>query len=69
MMQAVTIFVAELFGLCGYGKEENWSVKVADWFFVDCGCCWFWRGVMLGASSSVLLALLLVPVILYIGSL
>jgi hypothetical protein len=41
-------FISKLFGLCGHGKPNNWSVKVADFFFVDCGCCWFWRGVLFG---------------------
>ncbi len=40
--------ISQKFGLCGHGKENNWSVKVADYFFIDCGCCWFWRGVLVG---------------------
>lgn len=46
--------ISETLGLCGYGKDNNWSVKVADFFFVDCGCCWFWRGVILGALLGIL---------------
>ena len=44
---------AKAFGLCGHGKQNNWSVKVTDWLFVDCGCCWVWRGIMLGFMVGV----------------
>lgn len=46
-----------LLRMCGHGKDNNWSVRFADWFFVDCACCLFWRGV--GVGISIMLALML----------
>jgi hypothetical protein len=45
-------FTSEILGLCGYGEDNNWSVKIADYFFVDCGCCWFWRGALFGGTVA-----------------
>lgn len=39
--------------LCGHGAENNWSVRIADWFFIDCACCLFWRGAVVGWSVGI----------------
>jgi hypothetical protein len=43
---------SKLLRLCGNGEDNNWSVRVADYFFVDCACCIFWRGAVVGAISG-----------------
>lgn len=45
--------------LCGNGAENNWSVRIADRFFVDCACCLFWRGVFLGAVLACLVIIIM----------
>lgn len=45
--------ISKLLRLCGNGKKNNWSVRFADYFFVDCGCCLFWRGVMVGIAMFI----------------
>lgn len=42
-------------GMCGFGAENNLSVRIAEWFFIDCPCCLFWRGAAVGAVSAFLL--------------
>jgi hypothetical protein len=41
----------------------HWSIKFLDYFWTDCGCCLFYRGVVVGcaimASSLALLSALL----------
>ena len=39
--------------LCGHGRPDGWSVRIADLFYIDCGCCWFWRGVSVGVAGTV----------------
>jgi hypothetical protein len=61
MSSWVLEYIAKKLGLCGEGKDLNWSVIIADHFFIDCGCCWFWRGAMFGAllaSVAILVATL-----------
>lgn len=41
-------FGADRLPLCGNGRRHNWSVMIADAFFVNCPCCIFWRGVVVG---------------------
>jgi hypothetical protein len=36
-------------GLCHNGRDMNWSVRFAEYFFVNCPCCIFWRGFTIGA--------------------
>lgn len=36
-------------------KEGHWSVKIVDYFWIDCACCLFWRGFVLGFILSTLL--------------
>lgn len=43
---------SKLLRLCGNGEDNNWSVRVADYFFVDCACCIFWRGAVVGSISG-----------------
>lgn len=52
-------FFSKVLRLCGNGKQNNWSVRVADYFFVDCACCIFWRGVVVGGfvSASVMIGI------------
>ena len=40
--------LSKVLRLCGNGKENNWSVRLADYFFIDCACCIFFRGLALG---------------------
>jgi hypothetical protein len=38
--------------MCGEAKRHHWSTQFADLFFPtqnECGCCWFYRGVLVGA--------------------
>lgn len=51
-MHAFFESVAKALGMCGYGRDLNWWVRVADWFFVDCACCLFWRGVAVGTAAA-----------------
>lgn len=48
---------AKALGMCGHGKDHNWSVRIAERFFVDCPCCLFWRGVILGITIALALML------------
>lgn len=43
---------ADRMKLCGAGKPNNLSARVADLFFVACACCVFYRGVVVGMASS-----------------
>lgn len=45
-------FGADRMKLCGAGKPNNLSARVADLFFVACACCVFYRGVVVGAALS-----------------
>jgi hypothetical protein len=45
--------------MCGNGKRHNWSVMLADLFFVGCACCIFYRGVIFGAALAALIASLI----------
>lgn len=54
MLTKVLEFGSRVFGLCGHGKEMNWSVRLADRLFVDCACCLLWRGVFLGMGLAVI---------------
>lgn len=50
---------ASVLRMCGDGKPHNWSILVADLFFVNCPCCLFWRGVFMGAliTSAIAIAI------------
>lgn len=59
-IDAVLTAVADRLPMCGHGKRHNWSVQFADLFFPGdgCGCCWFWRGITVGAAVGFVVALL-----------
>ena len=46
--------ISKALGMCGNGRDNNLWVRIADWAFVDCACCIFWRGVALGAIFGAL---------------
>jgi hypothetical protein len=44
-------------------SEDHPSAKFSGFFFIDCGCCLFWRGLIIGllfgiASSYTVLSLI-----------
>ena len=45
--------------LCGYGPDMNWSVRLTDALFVDCGCCWVMRGIVVGLMAGGIVGLVL----------
>lgn len=57
---------SKLLRLCGNGEQNNWSVRMADYFFVDCACCIFWRGTMFGGIIGTVLGIVLSCVLLAI---
>jgi hypothetical protein len=36
--------------LCGHGKDDNWSIRVHNYFFYNCACCLFFRGIAIGMA-------------------
>lgn len=51
--------IADRLPMCGHGRRHNWSVQFADLFFPasnGCGCCWFYRGIAVGAAGAGALA-------------
>lgn len=62
-MDEILEFFSRKLKLCGYGKANNWSVRIADYFFVDCACCIFWRGMFIGGIIGVYLTLVVATVI------
>ena len=67
-MNSFLELAAEKLGLCGHGKEGNWSVRIADYFFVDCGCCWFWRGAAFGGTVMSVFAIAIIAIVLLVRS-
>lgn len=43
---------SKMIGMCGHGKPSNIWVRIADWFFIDCACCLFWRGGFVGSAVT-----------------
>ncbi len=41
-------------GFCGLGQPDNFAVKIANFFFTDCSCCLFWRGVAVGFIAGMI---------------
>lgn len=39
--------------------SEHWTSRVIDFFWTDCPCCLFWRGVSLGILGLAILQLLI----------
>ena len=44
-------------------KESHWTIIVANYFWAECSCCLFWRGVVVGgllggASASMIAAII-----------
>lgn len=59
-IDAVLTPIADRLPMCGHGKRHNWSVQFADLFFPGngCGCCWFWRGITVGAVCGFVVAVM-----------
>lgn len=55
-MNSALTAISKALRLCGNGAYNNWSVRAADYFFVDCACCLFWRGATIGYVSGLLVA-------------
>jgi hypothetical protein len=49
-LDAVLNSGSKVLRLCGHGKPLNWSVRVADYFFYNCPCCIFFRGLCIGMA-------------------
>ena len=48
--------IASAVGMCGHGAPGNVWVRVSDHFFIDCPCCLFWRGAVVGGVSGAAVA-------------
>lgn len=47
--------------MCGEGVKNNWATLVSRFFYTECHCCMFFRGVTVGA---VLILSLTIPIVL-----
>ena len=56
---------AKVFRLCGHGKQNNWSVRVTDWLFIDDYVSLFWRAFALGVGIGVTSAITIRVALLY----
>lgn len=51
------------------GDEEwqHWSSKIANYFWAECSCCLFFRGVFLGAASMFSLVVIIFAIANFLG--
>ena len=47
-MERFLEFISKTLGMCGNGPPNNLWVRFAELFFVNCPCCIFWRGFVVG---------------------
>lgn len=48
-------------------SEDHWSARMVDFFWIDCACCLFFRGIVVGLVPGIAIGLSLAAILYAIG--